>query len=327
MLIDGLDLGTRFREVTPASDAVLLVGVSGSSAGSLAVSSTNSFDELISGVTLTVKKASSEEVTVDIATTSEPVYTQMKLLVEQYNKLRDKLDQVTAYDETAKTTGLLFGSSEALRLESDLSRLITTRFSYTGPVQSMEDVGFSLDDKGKLSFDKTQFEKKVREAPEAVEKFFTQEETGVTARFSRITEQLAGRGNSVLMNRVSALQKTHRQQYAAHRRHERLAGTRAREAAQPVLQSRDHRRFAPGQPHRHREYPVHQADQLQQELTVRELHMRVMILRHAERTETETTQSNTAARGDDCTFFTAYCSLSISPADLGTSGQAHQASA
>ena len=104
--------------------------------------------------------------------------------------------------------GVLFGSSEALRLESDLSRLITTRFSYTGPVQSMEDVGFSLDDKGKLSFDKAQFEKKVREAPEAVEKFFTQEETGVAARFSRITEQLAGRGNSVLMNRVSALQKT-----------------------------------------------------------------------------------------------------------------------
>lgn len=208
LLIDGLGLGTRFREVTPADDAVLLVGASGSSAGSLAVSSTNAFDQLISGVTLTIKKASNEEVTVDIAATSEPVFTQINMLVEQYNKLRDKLDQVTAYNETDKTTGILFGSSEALRLESDLSRLITARFAYTGPVQSLEDLGLSLDDRGKLSFDKSQYEKRHRENPEAVQQFFIKAETGVVARFTRLTEQLAGRDNSVLMNRVGALQKS-----------------------------------------------------------------------------------------------------------------------
>ena len=165
--------------------------------------------ELINGVTLTIKKASSEEVTVDISTTSEPVYTQMNLLVEQYNKLRDKLDQVTAYDETAQTTGVLFGSSEALRLESDLSRLITTRFSYTGPVQSMEDVGFSLDDKGKLSFDKAQFEKKAPRSPRGRrEVLYTRRNGGRSSLQPHHRATGRAGDNSVLMNRVGALQKS-----------------------------------------------------------------------------------------------------------------------
>ena len=209
MLVDARSWGKRFHEVAPADDAVVIVGSANSTvAGAIAVSSNNDFERLVEGVTLTVHKASAEEVAVEVAPTDEPVVAQMELFVQQYNKLRDKLDELTFYNETDKTTGVLFGTTEALRLDSDLSRLITGRFFYTGSVQSLENVGFSLDDKGKLSFDKDEFRDKYREDPEAVEQFFTQEERGVAARFDRLAQQLAGVGNSVLLNRLDAVQET-----------------------------------------------------------------------------------------------------------------------
>jgi flagellar hook-associated protein 2 len=209
MLIDGSAWGTRFHDVARPTDAVVLVGSNGTSAAPvLAVSSTNDFDQLIDGTTVTLHEASTDEVTVEITATNEPLLEQVKLFVQQYNKLRDKVDTLTAYNEADNTAGILFGSNELLRVESDVSRLITSRFFASRSIESLQDLGLRPNDDGQLTLDEQQFRNKCATDPDAVRQFFTQDTLGVADRFDQLTEQLAGLGNSVLLNRYESLNRT-----------------------------------------------------------------------------------------------------------------------
>jgi len=206
LLVDASQLEFSFRETAAAQDALLLVGSASSPASALVTSATNTFTEVIDGVTLTLKGASTEEVEVAIDQTEQPVVSQLELFVTQYNKLQDKLDEQTAFEEAANATGVLFGSRETLRVQSDLTALLTSRFFGLGSIQSLAELGLSLDDQGKLQFDTAAFRDKLAEDPETVEQFFTDAERGLAARFAAASERLAGVGESVLVGRSSALQ-------------------------------------------------------------------------------------------------------------------------
>ena len=203
LLVDpgALDLG--FRQVVAATDALMLVGTG----GLLATSSSNEFEGLIDGVTLSLQQASGEEVTVEVRNTNKSALDQIDLFVTQYNNLRDKLADLTFYDETQETVGVLFGSSETLRVDMDLARAITARYYGLGSIHSLAELGLSLNDQGKLVFDKQKFQEQYAESPEEVRQFFTQAERGAAARLARVAEQLTGEDNSVLVNRAASLER------------------------------------------------------------------------------------------------------------------------
>lgn len=209
LLIDTSSLGIEFDELVEAKDALLALGPADSSiTPALVSSSTNEFDSVIEGITLTALGASNETVTINVDQTEDPIVSQINLFVEQYNNLRDKVDELTFYDEIEQSSGLLFGRSETLRIEFDLGNVITGRYFGAGPIQSLEEVGLGLNTSGKLVFDEEKFRSKYEAAPNAVERFFTAEETGVAARLVKVAEQLAGEDNSVLVSRTQALQET-----------------------------------------------------------------------------------------------------------------------
>jgi flagellar hook-associated protein 2 len=128
--------------------------------------------------------------------------------VQQYNKVREQLDALTFFDETENTTGILFGSSEALRVEVDLADLITRRYFGAGSIQSLSELGLRLDADGELLFDEQQFQSTYAESPEAVQQFFTQSEFGAVDRVVQVVEQLAGEDHSLLVNRLESLGRT-----------------------------------------------------------------------------------------------------------------------
>lgn len=209
MLVDGSALNLDFQEIAPAQDALVLLGDPNIPfANALATSSTNTFDDLIDGVSVTVEGTSNEPVAIMVSETNSPALDQIDLFVSQYNKLRDKLDEYTFFDEEQLTTGILFGTTVALRIDMDLSGLLSSRINGAGDIHSLAEVGLSLDDKGKLSFDKKKFLEKYNEDPEAVRTFFTQAETGLADRMKDLAERLAGEDNSMLLSRIEAIQKT-----------------------------------------------------------------------------------------------------------------------
>jgi len=206
LLIDDGGLGLTFSDIAVAQDGLLQFG-SGSTAGTLLSSTNNVYTDALPGLNITVGQASTEAVSVTVGSSPTSISNAVQTFVDNYNKMRDKLATYTAFDAAAGTKGVLFGSSETLRLDSDLSRIITGRHTGLGEFETLAEFGISVDDKGKLAFDTTKFATRFAEDPEAVTEFFTKETTGFSAKMDAAFERLVGAGNSALLNRVDALNR------------------------------------------------------------------------------------------------------------------------
>lgn len=206
LLIDGGATGLKFSEIVAAQDARLLFGSPGSG-GLVTTSSTNQFDSVLNGVTLTVEGTSTEPVAVTVQSTSKSLVSSVETFVNQYNALRDKLDGLTFFDENDSSTGLLFGSNEALRIDTELSRLLTGRFFGVGGVQSLEEIGLSTDAEGRLSLDKAKLQAKFDSDAEGLRNFFTTDNLGFADKLDTLVDSLAGAGSSLLINRADTLSR------------------------------------------------------------------------------------------------------------------------
>jgi flagellar hook-associated protein 2 len=174
-------------------------------AATLFTSTTNKFDDVIEGLDVTIAGQSTDPVSVTVTQTGEGAAAAIQTFVDNYNKLREKLDVYNAFDPAAGTKGTLFGSSETLRIDTEVSRLITDRYFGVGDVQSLAELGVSVDDQGKLAFDKTKFQARYAADPDAVVEFFTNETVGFAAKADAVLERLVGRDNSLLASRALVL--------------------------------------------------------------------------------------------------------------------------
>ncbi len=207
LLLDSSLGDFQFQEIVAPQDALVLIGSANSpGAGLLASSSSNEFEQLIEGVTLTVNGTSNLPVTIQVDESDTPLLDTAELFVSSYNKLVEKLDAVTFFNEADLTTGILFGSHETLRVESDLANLVSGRIAGAGSITSLEAVGISLGENGQLDLDADKLAERFAEDPDAVKEFFTHSEFGVSARFKKLIDTLAGEENSLLLNRNNALQ-------------------------------------------------------------------------------------------------------------------------
>ncbi len=206
IIADGSSLGISFTELAKAQDALIQFGGTGG-VPQLLTSSTNTFKDVITGLDVTLAGESTDPVTITVADTSSNIASQVQLFVDQYNKLHEKLESLTFFNQVDESKGILFGSSEVLRLESDLSRLLTGRFSGVGAVQNLAQVGIAVDQDGKLSFDKGKLETLYASDPEGVKKFFNDDTLGFGAKAEAVTESLVGIDNSLLVNRAASLNR------------------------------------------------------------------------------------------------------------------------
>ena len=203
LLVDGSDLGLKFQTLTAAQDALLSVG-SGAS-GRLVSSTSNKFTGVVDGLDVTLAGASTDTVTV--AASSNDIESSVQLFVDQYNKLREKMTSYTFFNTQDNSKGTLFGSSDVVRLDSDLSRAITKQYFATGSIRSFNELGISLDENGKLTFDKTRLQQRYNADPEGLTKFFTDETSGFAKKVDDVLERLVGRTNSTFVNRAKVLQQ------------------------------------------------------------------------------------------------------------------------
>ncbi|MCA9231683.1 MAG: flagellar filament capping protein FliD [Planctomycetales bacterium] len=207
--LDAEDSGFSFTVTSKARDALLVLGeqqVAGS--GILISSPDNSFGEVIDGVDLTVVKASETAIDVTVASTDATFVKNIESFVSAYNAIRSELDELTDFDDTDYTTGLLFGTNEALRVDTELSRLITDRYRGVGSFESLEEIGLSVDDEGKLQLNKSELKEAFADNPNGLKSFFTDETNGLVTKFNRAIESLAGADNGLLGNRNDSLQAT-----------------------------------------------------------------------------------------------------------------------
>ncbi|MDX1930144.1 MAG: flagellar filament capping protein FliD [Pirellulaceae bacterium] len=200
------DLNLGFSETVTAKDALLAYGASDISGGVLVSSSTNEFDNVVAGVKLEVLASSTTAVTVSVSKSSDGIAKQLKTVVDQYNKVRDKIKTDASYDSTTKTSGVLFGTSAVLRVDLAFGKLFTGTINGAGSIKSITQLGVRLNDQGRLEFDESKLNAALESDPAAVQEFFTKEKTGFSARAKDIADTLAGVKNGALLARSQALQ-------------------------------------------------------------------------------------------------------------------------
>ncbi len=94
-----------------------------------------------------------------------------------------------------------------MRIESDLSRLVTGQQSFSGPIRSLAELGVSINDQGDLSFDKSKLQARFTADSKAVTDFFSDETMGFAPKADAALERLVGKDHSMLVGRVETLQK------------------------------------------------------------------------------------------------------------------------
>ena len=237
MIVDASQIsGMSLQEMAQGQNALLELGGSSASAAGGAnapvviSSSSNTFTGVLPGVSLQVNSATGQPVSVTVGNDGTNIATNLQSFVTNYNNFRSQLTTDTAYNTTTETGAVLSDDGSALELDTQLSQLLTTTFVASGPVQSLADVGITVQSDGTLTFNQDQFDSAWAANPTAVEQMFTAAKTGVSAQFDTLINQLAGPTNSLLSTRATALQNEisdnqfddHADELAAERRTEPL---------------------------------------------------------------------------------------------------------
>jgi flagellar hook-associated protein 2 len=121
--------------------------------------STNTINDVITGVTLNLLNADNGSTTINLGVTrdTDTIKKNIQTFVADYNNVMSYINKQSSYDTTTKTTGgILFGDGTLASVKSDLTSILTqpvwgvnSQFSILGLV------GINLDAKGQLSVDDT----------------------------------------------------------------------------------------------------------------------------------------------------------------------------
>jgi flagellar hook-associated protein 2 len=206
--IDSGSLNLGFSVATEAQDALLQVG-SNPATSFLIGSSTNQFQDVASGVSVTVKEVGSTAATVDITRDNSRARDTLRSLVSSFNSYISTTDTLTKFDEDPTKRGILQGQGIVLRVTARLNNLINkTYFGTNDTLQGLSDLGIRTTSGGKLTFDEDVFNDVIEATPDAVQNFFRDENNGVAEQFETTLETLTDSFTGTFKNEVDGLQNS-----------------------------------------------------------------------------------------------------------------------
>lgn len=168
----GADLG--LTSLSSGQDAVAFYGSGDPATAVLLTSSSNTFDNAVQGVSVTVKKASTTPVTVTVTRDSDGIQSGIKTLVDTFNTAIDKLKKYDSYDDDTKKKGALLGDSTVREISSKLYNVVQGQpLNVSGRYRSLVEIGVTVGTGGKLSFDSTKFSTAYSTDPQSVEALLT----------------------------------------------------------------------------------------------------------------------------------------------------------
>lgn len=165
-----------------------------------ATSSTNTFTDLVPGVTLTVDPSASigSTATVTVARDAASVKDSVKALVDKVNSL------LTTLDTQTKPNGVLSREPSARPLRSDLLESVFGDGSTT-----LASVGLQTDRYGKLVFDEKAFDQAYAADPAGVaNRFTTGTPNGWAARVAAVAEETSDRVDGTITTAITSRQST-----------------------------------------------------------------------------------------------------------------------
>lgn len=207
--LDGVDLNLRTN--SKGQDALISIATDGGTERFM-TSTDGVFEDEISGLNLTVKELSEDPITVNVDDDPDTIVSAVKRFADQYNKLIENIEEVTFFDAEANEVGLLFGSTETLRIQNGYSRLLTgtVPLSSGDSIRSFSQIGVRMDENGELQVDETKLKAALANDIDAVEQFFNKtndddENIGMVGQLKKLADTYAGADGGMLIRKTQTL--------------------------------------------------------------------------------------------------------------------------
>lgn len=172
-----------FTVLQAAKDAEIKIG---DSATALTVkSASNTFDNVIPGVTLNLLNETASPVTIQVSADSDGVKSMVSDFITAYNAMVDQIGTATAYNAETKTAAPLMSDASVFVLRQQMVSLATTTraAANTGDLRSLADLGITLDGGGHLTVsDRTALNNAVKNNLSGVRDLFSNSSTGLAKR-------------------------------------------------------------------------------------------------------------------------------------------------
>ncbi len=184
--------------IQAAQDAIIFVDQQQVTRGS------NSFDDVISGVSFTLKKADvGTTETLKIELDKGSVKTKVNSFVDSYNALVEAMGTLASYDKDAGASGPLVGDSVLRGIKSQIRNQMTSAVAGLD-FGTLSEIGVTTKDSGKLSLDSTKFDKVMESDFTAVSQLFASE-NGLAKSLNNVIEGYVKSGG-ILSSRTEGLQ-------------------------------------------------------------------------------------------------------------------------
>lgn len=173
VVFDGGTTSIGTKNLVQAQNAAVFLGSSDSAEPLLITSNSNQLSGIVRGVTVELHGTSDKPVTLGVTRNIDAVVDQFKKFSDDFNGLVDKIADLTKFDPDTLEQGLLLGDSTVRTIQSNLYDSLNTIVSGAGRYRTLADVGVTLGDGAKITFDEDKFRAAYATDPDAVQNLFT----------------------------------------------------------------------------------------------------------------------------------------------------------
>ncbi|WP_338355705.1 flagellar filament capping protein FliD [uncultured Marinobacter sp.] len=166
----GMDTEAGLQETIAASDAVMKIN------GVEVTRSTNSFENVIDGLTFDITETGSS--TIKVQQDLGAVADRVQGFVDKFNSLQSTIDSLAGFNAEAGVGSLLTGDSTVRSIQNQLRQVLTRVVPglENSSVRSLADVGITTNfETGGLEFDRAKFEEQLKNNPDDVTALFAEQ--------------------------------------------------------------------------------------------------------------------------------------------------------
>ena len=176
--------GFNFRPSSASADTNSWVSQQAATSASVDVngltitSQSNTISDAVSGLSINLLKASSAGTTINVTQdNTSSITSALNAFVTAYNTAASSMKSMGAYNATTKVAGALQGDAVLRSAQAQVSRLVTAKYG-SGDVQTLSDLGISLQKDGTLKLDSTKLNKAIENDFAAVSEMVSAVGTG-----------------------------------------------------------------------------------------------------------------------------------------------------
>ena len=182
----------------------------------------NTIDDVVEGVTFTLKKESTEPQEIRVSKDTEQTMEKVQEFIEQYNSTMNFLKEQSksGNPDVAGSRGKLAGDSTLQRIISTVRNMVSDKVvDVNSPYSTASEIGITtMDREGDLTLDTEKLKLALEKDPDAVKNFFygetvvpegqTPEESGLALKIESYIDSLIQSGTGLIANKTDSMDRS-----------------------------------------------------------------------------------------------------------------------